>query len=91
MNPRERLHIPQNEDYRVLEIDEEYEIDQEDETLNEFNVDPTPALDALVGDAIIDTNDAPIPQKTKRKSKEKPVKWTPWSGRGQIDPDFDDT
>jgi hypothetical protein len=19
------------------------------------------------------------------------VKWTPWSGRGQIDPDFDDT
>ena len=52
VNPRERLHIHDDDCYRqcLLEDKENYGIIQEDELANSFNVDISEALDSLDGD-----------------------------------------
>ena len=89
VNPHEQLHIPGDEGYRESQIldEDNFEIQQEDEMTNSFNVEIAHALDSLVGDP----NDIIVPEKRKREPKKKNMRWCrPWGTRGQIDPDFDD-
>ena len=89
VNPRERLHRSGDDCYREcqLEDEENYQVHQEDELPNSFNVEIAPALDSLVG--VGEEDDVTVPGKRKRACRNKKVRWHPQGIRGQIDPDFD--
>jgi hypothetical protein len=69
MNPRERLHTPNDSGYHenqvpAGEVDEVY---QDDELPYSFNIDPELALNSLLSDA----NDVTVPEQRKQTLRKK--------------------
>jgi hypothetical protein len=86
VNPRERIHIADDQVYYQRNLQEGFEeIYQEDELPSSFNIDTELLSDALVGDQ----NDVVVPPKRKRVPRKKKVTWRPSKRTKQLDPNFE--
>jgi hypothetical protein len=86
VNPRERIHIADDQVYYQRNLQEGFEeIYQEDELPSSFNIDTELLSDALVGDQ----NDVVAPPKRKRVPRKKKVTWRPSKRTKQLDPNFE--
>jgi hypothetical protein len=50
VNPHERLYTPGEDEYQFGHLEQVDEVFQEEDLPTSFHIDPTPALDSLVGD-----------------------------------------
>jgi hypothetical protein len=64
VNPRERLHTPDDSGYHENQVSDEeiHEVYQDDELPCSFNINPDLALNSLVGDA----NNVTLPEQRKQ-------------------------